>query len=210
MSAFLFVAATSFGADTQADFLKWMDGIAQRQLDRRDALVAQIHTPDEARERQRFVRAKLLELIGGIPDYNGPLNARVTGRIDMHGYAIEKVLWQSMPGLYVTANLYRPDKPGRFPAILLPLGHWEYGKPAVQVIAGNLALKGFVVLTYDPIGQGERQQAYDRRIGASLLGGSTSQHFMAGAKDVLIDKSFARDRIFDAKRARLSRNAAGG
>ena len=178
-----------------------MDGIAQHQLDERAAAIARIHTPEQARQRQERVRAKVLELIGGIPDYSGPLHASVKGWIHQPGFVIEKILWESLPGLYVTANLYRPDRPGRFPAVLLPLGHWDYGKPAVQVIAANLALKGFVVLTYDPIGQGERQQAYDRRLEGSLLGGSTEQHFLAGAKDMLIGKSFARERIFDAKRA---------
>ena len=57
-----------------------------------------------------------------------------------------------------------PDPgPGRFPGVLFPLGHWENGKPAVQQIAANLAMKGFVVLAYDPLGQGERVQAYDPR-----------------------------------------------
>src|SRR5437016_6213069 len=201
LTAFLLFTGISLAADAQSDLLKWMDAIAQKQLDRRAAAMAQIRTPEQARERQKFVRQRVLELIGGIPEYSGPLHARITGRISQPGFIIEKILWQSLPGLYVTANLYRPDKPGRLPAVLLPLGHWDYGKPAVQLIAGNLALKGFVVLTYDPLGQGERLQAYDRRIGASLLGGSTEQHFMAGAKDVLIGNSFARDRIFDAKRA---------
>src|SRR5258708_2473893 len=201
LAAFLLSTSLTLAADAQADLLKWMDAIAQKQLDRRDAAIAQIRAPEQARERQKFVREKVLELMGGVPEYSGPLNARITGRLNQPGYAIEKILWQSLPGLYVTANLYRPDKPGRFPAVLLPLGHWEYGKPAVQTMAGNLALKGFIVLAYDPLGQGERLQAYDRRLGASLLGGSTSQHFMAGAKEVLIGQSFARDRIFDAKRA---------
>lgn len=183
------------------DLLQWMDAIAQKQLDQRAATIARIHTPEEARQRQAFVRAKILELMGGIPDHSGPLHAITTGRVQRRGFVIEKVLFQSLPGLYVTANLYRPEKPGRFPAVLLPLGHWDYGKPAVQVIGGNLALKGFVVLVYDPIGQGERQQAYDRRMGTSLVGGSTEQHFLAGAKDILIGKSFARERIFDGMRA---------
>ena len=197
----LLTSGAALAADAQGDLLRWMDEIAQKQLDARSAAIAKIQTPEQARQRQAWVRAQVLKLIGGIPDYSGPLNAHVTGEIHQPGFVIEKILWESLPGLYVTANLYRPDKQGRFPAVLLPLGHWEYGKPAVQVIAGNLALKGFVVLTYDPIGQGERQQAYDRRIEASLLGGSTEQHFLAGAKDILMGKSFARDRIFDAKRA---------
>ena len=202
--AILLSSTIGLAADAPGDLLKWMDSIAQKQLDQRAAKMARIRTPKAATQRQEFVRHKLIELIGGIPDYNGPLNARVTGHIDQPGFVIEKILWESLPGLYVTGNLYRPEKQGRFPAVLLPLGHWEYGKPAVQQIAGNLALKGFVVLTFDPIGQGERLQAYDRRIDASLLGGSTEQHFLAGAKDILIGKSFARDRIFDAKRLSIT------
>lgn len=201
LTVLLLASSVAFAAEPDKDLLQWMNAIAQRQLDRRATAIAGIHTPDEARQRQAAVRAKILELIGGIPDYAGSLHAHITGEIQQPGFVIEKILWQSLPGLYVTANLYRPDKPGRFPAVLLPLGHWEYGKPAVQLIAGNLALKGFVVLTYDPIGQGERLQAYDGRIEASLLGGSTEQHFLAGAKDILMGKSFAHDRIFDAKRA---------
>jgi hypothetical protein len=68
-------------------------------------------------------------------------------------------------------------------------------------MASNLAMKGFVVLAYDPIGQGERQQAYDHRIKGSLAGGSTDQHFQAGAQCILAGENFARYRIWDAKRA---------
>jgi cephalosporin-C deacetylase-like acetyl esterase len=56
-------------------------------------------------------------------------------------------------------------------------------------------------LAYDPVGQGERQQAYDRRIEASLIGGAVDQHFQAGAQSILAGENFARYRIWDAKRA---------
>ena len=49
--------------------------------------------------------------------------------------------------------------------MLMSMGHWDSGKPAGQLLSANLARKGFVVLAYDPVGQGERQQAYDARIG---------------------------------------------
>ncbi len=197
----LLAAGAALAAEPAKELLRWMDDIAQRQLDRRAATIAAISNVEQARTRQKYVRDKVLQLIGGLPAYDGPLNARTTGHISQPGFVIEKILWQSLPGHYVSANLYKPEKAGRFPAILLPLGHWEYGKPAVQRIAANLALKGFVVLTYDPIGQGERQQAFDKRIGASLIGGATGQHFMDGAREILMGRSFAGDRIFDAKRA---------
>jgi dienelactone hydrolase len=182
-------------------FLQWMDRIAQEQLSKREAAVARIQTVAEAEARRQAVRGKILDLIGGLPDYSGPLNAKVTGRIEAPRYVIEKVVFESLPKVFVTANVYRPKEPGRYPGVLMPLGHWDEGKPAVQEIAANLAMKGFVALAYDPLGQGERRQAYDLRLRASLAGGSVDQHLMAGAQSVLLGESFARYRIWDAKRA---------
>ncbi|HEY2979905.1 MAG TPA: acetylxylan esterase [Anaerolineales bacterium] len=182
-------------------FLQWMDSIAQRQLSQREAEVDKVRSAAEAQQRQKLVRAKILELIGGLPDYDGPLNAKITGRVTRPQYTIEKVIFESLPQLYVTANLYRPNAPGRYPGVLIPMGHWMEGKTAAQRIAANLAMKGFVALAYDPLGQGERLQAYDRRLRASLAGGTTDQHFMAGAQAILAGENFARYRIWDAKRA---------
>ncbi|MGO8790196.1 MAG: acetylxylan esterase [Terriglobia bacterium] len=183
------------------NLLQWMNGIAQQQLTDREAELAKIHTPSEAEARQAQVRAKILELLGGLPNYDGPLNARVTGRIDRPRYTIEKVIFESLPQFYVAANLYLPKEGGKHPGVLRPMGHWEEGKAREQVIDANLAMKGFVVLTYDPIGQGERQQAYDSRTEASLIGGSTDQHFQAGVQSILAGENFARYCIWDAKRA---------
>ena len=193
--------AVACAAQTTRDLQRWMDAIAQQQLDARESVINGIHTTAEAEKRKRYVRSKILELLGGLPDYDGPLNARVTGQIREPGFVLEKIIFESLPHVYVTANLYRPEKAGKYPGVLLPLGHWDYGKGAVQRIAGNLALKGFVVLTYDPFGQGERFQIYDRRYEGSLAGWSTEQHLLAGAQCLLIGQSFARYRIWDAKRA---------
>jgi cephalosporin-C deacetylase-like acetyl esterase len=181
--------------------LRWMDGIAQRQLAQREKALARIHTQQEAIARQAQVRAKILELLAGLPDYSGPLNARVTGKIERARYTIEKVIFESLPQFYVTANLYLPKEGGKHPGVLRPMGHWEEGKVREQVIDANLAMKGFVVLTYDPIGQGERQQAYDTRTRTSLIGGSTDQHFQAGAQSILAGLNFARYCVWDAKRS---------
>jgi hypothetical protein len=187
--------------DPEARLLQWMDRIARQQLDRRAAAIEEVRTPEAAEQRKRQVRAKILELIGGLPDYNGPLNARVTGRIEKPKYIIEKLVFESLPHFYVTANLYRPKAPGRYPGVLIPLGHWDEGKVAEQRTAANLAMKGFVALAYDPVGQGERLQAYDQRLGASLGGWAVEQHFQAGGQSLLEGENFARYRIWDAKRA---------
>jgi len=195
-------AACAAAADTSQERLtRWLDRIAQQQLQERSRQIAAVRNTADAARRQAWVRAKLLELNGGLPGYNGPLNAQTTGKIEHPGYVIEKLRFESSPGLYVTANLYRPAAPGKYPGVLLPLGHWEQGKVHMQRIAANLALKGFVALAYDPLGQGERQQIYDRRLGASLAGASVPQHIVAGGQSLLTGTSFARYRIHDGRRA---------
>ncbi|MDQ6708768.1 MAG: acetylxylan esterase, partial [Acidobacteriota bacterium] len=198
---FLFLFLISAPLRAQDPFLHWMDTIAQQQLSEREKTIAAINSVPGAERRKAAVRAKIIELLGGLPDYQGPLNARITSRIEQPGYTIENVIFDSLPKIYITANLYRPNLPGRYPGILFALGHWDEGKPAAQRIAANLARKGFVVLAYDPVGQGERLQAYDARLHASLAGGSTEQHILAGAQSILAGEAFARYRIWDAKRA---------
>ncbi len=55
-----------------------------------------------------------------------PLNPVIHGKIDRDGYTVEKVYFASMPGHYVSGNLYKPTdkKLGKRPAVLSPHGHW--------------------------------------------------------------------------------------
>lgn len=186
---------------SESSFLVELNAIAQRQLRDRAKEVAAIRDTPAAQARQQQVRERILSLIGGLPDYRGPLNARVTRTSRRDGFSIDHVLFESLPQYYVTANLYRPDTPGRHPAILMSMGHWDSGKAAAQLLSSNLARKGFVVLAYDPVGQGERQQAYDKRTGRSLIGGPTEQHFSNGAAAILLGQSVGRYFIHDGMRA---------
>jgi len=61
--------------------LRWMDQIAQQQLQQREKSIAQIHSVADAERRKKSVRETFLSLIGGLPEYSGPLNPRLTGRI---------------------------------------------------------------------------------------------------------------------------------
>src|SRR5437762_14364799 len=100
----LMLTALAGSAPSAEDkFLQWMDHIAQQQLDKRETALAAIQTVEQAEARKREVRAKILELIGGLPDYKGPLNARVTGSLERSGYVIEKVIFESLPQYFVTA-----------------------------------------------------------------------------------------------------------
>jgi cephalosporin-C deacetylase-like acetyl esterase len=184
----------------QDPLLEWMNRIAQEQLSRREAAIAEIRTTAAAAQRRQWVRLKLLEILGGLPEYRGALKARVTGRLTNPHYSLEKVVFESLPRYYVTANLYLPNPPGRHPAVLLSAGHSTHGKTENHRIAANLAAKGFVALAYDPLGLGERVQAYDRRVGRGIAGCCANEHLQAGAQSLLIGQSVARYFIHDAMR----------
>ncbi|MCX6603307.1 MAG: acetylxylan esterase [Acidobacteria bacterium] len=181
--------------------LEWMDQTAQRQLDEREAAVAAIRDRAGAEQRRQVVKAKLLAILGGLPEYAGPLRARVTGTIPAAGYTIEQVIFESLPGLLVTGNVYRPTAAGRYPGVLIPVGHTQEGKPEAQRLAANLALQGFVAFAYDPIGQGEREQTYLPQLGRAFSGGGGNEHIELGPRSLLLGQSVARYFIQDARRA---------
>ncbi|HZY87332.1 MAG TPA: hypothetical protein VFE78_21025, partial [Gemmataceae bacterium] len=58
-----------------------------------------------------------------------PLIPRIHGSIDRDGYTVEKVFFASLPGHYVSGNLYRPKgRSGKLPGVLCPHGHWANGR----------------------------------------------------------------------------------
>mgnify|MGYP006102717239 CR=1 FL=1 len=76
------------------------------------------------------VRRQLKVATGLWPAWSrGPVQAVIHGRVDRGDYTIEKVYFSSIPGHYVTGNLYRPKRAnGRRPGILCPHGHWPNGR----------------------------------------------------------------------------------
>jgi hypothetical protein len=180
--------------------LRWRDHIVQRQLQRR-VLIATIRSMADAERREQSVRERFLANIGGLPKYRGPLNPRVTGRIQTESYTIEKVIFESLAGVLVTADLCQPNQSGHYPGILLEAGHTQEGKPEGQILAANLTLKHFAVLAFDPIGQGEREQTCELQADRPLAGWSVPEHIQLGPQSMLIGESVARYFIWDAKRA---------
>ncbi len=85
-----------------------------------------------------------------------PLNVRVTGTIQRDGYRIEKLYYESLPGLYVPANLYIPDDiKERVPAIIYVCGHSHTQKVHYQTHPAKFARLGFVCLIVETIQYGE-------------------------------------------------------
>jgi cephalosporin-C deacetylase-like acetyl esterase len=162
-----------------------------------------VSTPEALAQRRKFVRERILHAIGGLPERT-PLNARTVGTLERDGYRIEKIIFESQPKFYVTANLYLPTSgQAPYPAVLYPLGHELGGKsnPTWQQMLATLARRGYVGLTWDTLGQGERVQLYSADLRDSLLRSSTTEHTILGIQCLLTGEHVARYTIWDGIRA---------
>jgi dienelactone hydrolase len=177
---------------------------AWRQDDARRARFEAVRTEADLQALRSEIRGTVLDMIGGLPETKTPLNARVTGTIPMDGYRIEKVVFESLPGLHVTALLYLPDGPvARRPAVLVPCGHAPDGKSFknYQEISGQLARRGYVVLSWDPVGQGERSQFWDAARGRSRYNLVCGEHAVLGNLACVAGTSLIRYMMWDGIRA---------
>ena len=180
-----------------------LDQLAARQTAARRAEIAKISTRAEAEARQAKVRATMLGLIGPLPART-PLNAQVTGENKAPGITIQKVLFDSQPAFHVTALLYLPDPlpPAKLPAIVMAPGHSPAGKAGDFAFAAAFARAGFAVLSYDPLGQGERLQYPDGATPPKTLAkGPTGEHGEASLQPILLGESLAKYMLWDGMRA---------
>ncbi len=146
----------------------------------RDREIAKLKTRSDWTRRQDIVKDKLMEIVGPFPEKT-PLNPRITGTIKKEGYRIDKIVYEAMPGYYVTGCLYVPDGiKGKAPAILNVIGHNQeaFRAPLYQVINYNLVKKGMIVFAIDPPGQGEHVQYFDPKINFSSIGYSVIEHML--------------------------------
>ncbi|MEX2264335.1 MAG: acetylxylan esterase [Bryobacteraceae bacterium] len=162
-----------------------------------------IQTPREIEARNRFVRDRFAEMIHGFPPKDA-LNPTVVASFEREGYRVENVMFQSRPDFWVTGNLYIPTSgPGPFPGIISPCGHYPLARmhPDYQFAYINLVKNGFVVLAYDPIGQGERRQYWDPKTDQTEVGNPIYEHSMPGQLLLLLGEDLTHYRVWDGIRA---------
>ena len=151
---------------------------------------------------QDELRQKLLQMIGGLPAVKTDLHPVITGKMAMDGYSVERLIFQSLPGLYVTALVYVPnDRASKHPAVLVPAGHAADGKSHYQALSQRLVGRGYVVISWDPIGQGERSQFWDQKAQKSRYNLICGEHAVMGNLAYLAGTNLARWEIWDGIRA---------
>jgi hypothetical protein len=183
-------------------FLQYQLDEAWRQDEAQQRVWDSIQNETDLLKLQQQMRESLLEMIGGLPDRKTDLHARVTGKSQMEGFSIEKLIFESLPGVYVTALVYVPDDHSKkHPAVLVPAGHATNGKIHYQVLSQRLAGRGYVVIAWDPVGQGERSQFWDAKAGRSRYNLVCAEHAVMGNLAYLAGANLARWEIWDGMRA---------
>jgi len=189
---------------TQEMMQEYLLVLAREITARRRERLSALRSKDDIREWQEANRARFLECIGGLPGERTPLRPRMTGTLVRDGYEVRKIILESLPEFYVTGNLYVPLRgQAPYPAVLAPCGHSLNGKayPEYQRLYIGLARRGYVVLTWDAVGHGERFQLWDFVFRHRGLMEKSNEHGILGIREYLLDQNLARYLIWDGMRA---------
>jgi len=181
----------------------YLRALAADAYARRKARIAALGSPAAIRQYQTWARETFLGLIGGLPERT-PLNTRTVGAFDRAHYRVEKLVYESRPGFFVTANLYIPkDAAPPFPGVLFQMGHSNNGKgmDSYQRCCQGLAQLGYLVLAFDPYGQGERTNYPQPGGWLTRLSSPTEEHSLPGRQMLLAGQTASAMMVFDAMRS---------
>jgi len=177
------------------------------------ARIPRAYTREAAEAARPKLRARLEESLGfrRLP-WPPELRPSVKGVLLREGFRIEKVVFQSLPGTWIPAHLYLPEGiSAPAPAVLFYNGHWwpdSKTRPDFQAFCVNMARMGFVVLTFDAFGQGERGVSdRDHRRTEALLAGISQQGIAEYETRCALEYLLSRAEV---DRARIGMTGASG
>ncbi|MEO6981769.1 MAG: acetylxylan esterase [Edaphobacter sp.] len=183
-------------------YLLYQTNLAWHQDELRQARWSDVRSEADLLRLRADLKASLLEMIGGLPTEKTDLHATITGRVSGNGFRVEKLLYQSLPGFYVTALVYVPENGSKVhPAVLVAAGHSPKGKIYYQDICERLVQRGYLVISWDPVGQGERSQFWDAKAKKSRYNLICAEHAVLGNLAYLAGANLARWEIWDGIRA---------
>jgi cephalosporin-C deacetylase-like acetyl esterase len=175
----------------------YLSALAADAYARRNQRIAALKTPAAILDYKVWARRTFIQLIGPLPE-RSPLNVRTVGGFERDRYRVEKLVYESRPGLIVTANLYVPKGGAApYPGVLFQMGHSAPGKayPLYQRCCQGLVQLGYMVLAFDPIGQGERASH------ATPPRGPTQEHTILGRQMLPLGETATGAMLWDAMRS---------
>ncbi len=176
--------------------------LAADAYERRNAQIRKLTSAAAIHARQQWARETLWKIAGGMPERT-PLNIRTTGGFERERYRVENLVYQSRPDEWIPANLYIPKiGTAPYPGVLFQMGHTNNGKAGdtYQRCCQGLVQLGFVVLAFDPMGQGERIN-YPGPDGISRLPSADLEHTVAGMQMLLLGETATCMQTWDAVRS---------
>lgn len=176
-----------------------MRDVHQQYADRQEELNKALKSKETILQYRDELRKRYKSILGDLPEKQA-LNAKVLQSTQEEGIRVEKIIFESIPKRYVTANLYLPKGKGPFPVALELCGHGLGGKIGAPTEAILLALNGIAVFVVDPISQGERIQLLDDQ-GKPATRGSTTEHTLLNVGCIFLGSSLAAYELWDNHRA---------
>ncbi len=159
---FLFVLAVAYAQQSHTPAQRYE--MFQKNLAARAAAISSrqfdgVATLEDWKRRRPIVHKQFMEMLGLDPlPARTPLRARITGGSKGDGFRVEKIVFESRPGLYVTGNLYLPEADGVYPPLVYVSGHAPHpagAKFSYQHHGAWFARHGFVAFVLDTIEFGE-------------------------------------------------------
>jgi len=162
----------------------------------------------------RAALRRVLDLPRHSPDAPPPRVIHL-GSVHRGNLVVEKLFIEGTAGMWASALVYRPARAtGRLPAVLHALGHYGRGKhyrPAL-IFDANLAARGFVVLSVDALGLGERVVGKEDHHFQGLLHwlvGRSPTREMVGEQIRFVDYLRSRPDV-DPRRIGMAGSSGGG
>lgn len=159
------------------------------------------------------MRGRLIESLGLDRLPRSDHSVRTVGLIERRDFVVEKLVFESTPGLPVPAHLYLPRDSGPHAAVVHVPGHWmENAKLEADIQRMNVELvqNGIVTLCYDPLGQGERRVGWHQHGQlAPLLVGFTSMAVMVRDSLSAIDILHSREEVDSSRLGMLGASGGG-
>ena len=192
--------------------LDWMEGAVDKAGDQ----AVEKLTPARWHAARLEARRRLYQNLGldPLPPRISGAPPRLVGRLERDGYAIERLVLETRPNFFMPIHLYLPEGiPLPAPAILYAPGHWMINgksEPDIQSCCIGLVKQGFVVLAFDPIGQGERGASFAEHGRRDLLlSGLSQEGLMAWESMRAIDYLLTRPEV-DGNRIGMTGASGGG